>query len=139
MIEKFEDLELTDDIDTTEKVDIKLQEKLGLSVASLQDILSKWLLDNAETLTLDFANIAPLGNYENLLEDNDGMANFLKSEAHKPEHWILHAVRMSPNDKHNLIVFDFVNKAVDDGDVLKGLVFVSLQGKVKHVFAQGDV
>ena len=78
-----------------------------------------------------------MGNYEKLIEDNEGMAEFLKTEGHKPEHWELHYISCGENDA--LIQFMFMNKAIDQGDTFKGLVYVSKSGKIRHAFAQGDV
>ena len=142
MIEKFEDLKLDDlKLDETldEKLDLILKEKLDLTISVLQNSLSNWLQNNAEKLALTLPNIAPKGDYEHLLEDNDSMSEFLKNEAHKPEYWKVVCIRADKNPKLNLIIFDFDNTAVDDGGMLKGLVFVSMQGKIKHTFAQGDL
>lgn len=136
MIEKFEDLDLQTE-DTMEQVDTKVQEKLGLSVADMRQALSAHVIDKAESLTHEFVNFAPLGDYGNLLEDNDSMAEFLKTEGHKPEHWKLYGVRVSDVNP-NLLSFNFSNDAVDDGEIFQGFVFVSFQGKIKHAFAQGE-
>lgn len=131
-LEKF--LGLTDE-DTIETVAVKTQEKLGTSIGQMQEALSKAVLSRAEELTLDFPNIAPLGDYEKLIEDNDGMTEFLKTEGHKPEHWKLYGINVSDLNK-NLLSFIFHNMVVDDGSTFKGFVFVSKSGKIKHAFAQ---
>jgi hypothetical protein len=136
MIEKIEDFDLKE-TDSVEEIDSKIKEKLGVSVPEMQEALSKYVISNAEELTLQLVNIAPLGDYSKLLEDNDSMADFLKSEANKPEHWLLNSLRLSDVNS-NLLSFEFINDAIDDGDSFKGFVFVSLQGKIKHAFAQGD-
>jgi dsDNA-binding SOS-regulon protein len=116
-------------------VALKIQEKLGTTVGQMQEALSKSVVERAEELTLDFPNIAPLGDYDKLLEDNDSMAEFLKTEAHKPEHWKLDGIRLSDLNKE-LISFIFNNVAVDDGTTFKGFVFTTKLGKIKHSFAQ---
>lgn len=136
MIEKLEDLDLQVE-DSMEQVEVKVQEKLGISVMEMRAALSSHVVEKAESLTHEFVNIAPLGDYGALLEDNDSMAEFLKTEAHKPEHWQLYGVRTSDVNP-NLLSFNFSNDSVDDGDVFQGFVFVSLQGKIKHAFAQGE-
>jgi len=136
MIEKFEDLglETTDDLD---KIDVKIKEKLGISFTDMTNALSEYVISHAEELARDFVNIAPFGDYSKLLEDNDSMREFLKNEAHKPEHWLISSI--SPSDlKKDLISFNFINKSVDDGDIFQGFVYVSFGGKIKHAFAQGD-
>lgn len=156
MIESFEDLDLKnvlkpEDIEgpvqplspeeewkqTLAKMDTIFQEKLGVSIEQLKQSLSEYVVSHAEELTHEFVNIAPLGDYSKLLEDNDSMAEFLKTEAHKSEHWYL--VGISPSDvQKNLISFSFGNKAVDDGENFEGFVYVSFQGKIRHAFAQGS-
>lgn len=131
-LEKFLGL---DDDDTAETIAVKVQEKLGTSLGTMQEALSKSLAERAEEMTLEMPNIAPMGDYDKLIEDNDGMAEFLKTEAHKSEHWKLYEIKVS-DVKKDLLSFVFANMAVDDGDSLKGFVFVSKTGKIKHVFPQ---
>lgn len=123
------------DEDTAETISVKVQEKLGISIETMKESLSKVTIDRAEEFTLEFPNIAPLGDYDKLIEDNDGMAEFLKNEAHKSEHWKLTGLKIS-EVKGDLISFIFANMAVDDGTTFKGFVFVSTTGKIKHAFAQ---
>jgi hypothetical protein len=153
MIEKFEDLgfgALDEEVEgepaptsieeynnqRMAKAEAIIKEKLGLSVDELKQRLSSYVVANAEELTLTLVNIAPLGDYSKLLEDNDGMAEFLKSEAHKVEHWKLN--KISPSDVNDkLLSFEFANDSIDDGESFQGFVFVSFQGKIRHAFAQG--
>lgn len=128
---KFLDLEQYEDQESVAK---KIEDKMGIAVQAMRNSLSQWVLEHAEELSLDFVNIAPLGDYEKLIEDNDGMAEFLKTEAHKPEHWLLYGIRVSDVNRA-LISFVFMNSAVDDGDVLKGLVFTNKTGVIRHCFA----
>jgi hypothetical protein len=127
-------LGLTDD-DTAETIAVKVQEKMGVSLNLMRERLSQVLVDKAEEFTLELPNIAPLGDYGKLLEDNDQMALFLKEEANKSEYWKLYGLKAS-DVKKDLVSFIFVNMAVDDGDVFKGFVFLSKTGKIKHVFVQ---
>ena len=135
MIDKFEDLGL-DDKDEMPQIEQKIQDKLEVSVAEMKAALANYVQGHAEELSLEFVNIAPLGDYSKLLEDNDSMAEFLKSEGFKSEHWELRGIRMSDVQK-NLLSFEFANKSVDDGEVFQGFVYVSFQGKIRHAFAQG--
>lgn len=155
MIEKFADLEL-DSLDTEEDVEDPTQsisleeynkrrmakaeaifkEKLGITFDELKQSLSKYTVEHAEELTHEFVNIAPFSDYSKLLEDNDSMAEFLKTEAHKVEHWVLQGVKQS-DVKENLVSFEFMNDSVDDGDVFQGFVYVSFQGIIRHAFTQG--
>jgi hypothetical protein len=118
-----------------DKVADKIQAKLGTSLLQMKEALSKSVQERAEELTLDFPNIAPLGDYGKLIEDNDGMADFLKTEGHKPEHWKLYGIYLNSVNKE-LISFCFWNTGVDDGKTFQGFVFTSKTGKIKHAFAQ---
>lgn len=136
MIEKFEDLNIIEE-DSLVQVEEKVKEKLGLSFTDLKNALTDYVVSHAEELTHEMPNIAPLGDYEKLLEDNDSMAEFLKTEASKTEHWKIQGVTVSEVQK-NLLSFHFGNDAVDDGDAFEGFVYVSFSGKIKHAFAQGN-
>lgn len=125
------------DDDGPEAVTKKVEAKLGTTIDSMKEKLSQWIVEHAEELTLDMRNIAPLGDYEKLIEDNDGMAEFLKTEAHKPEHWKLYRLRMSDVNKQ-LIQFVFANLAVDEGETLQGFVFSNKTGIIRHAFASVD-
>jgi dsDNA-binding SOS-regulon protein len=118
-----------------DQVAAKIQNKLGTSLEQMKEVLSKSVIDRAEELTLDFVNIAPMGDYDKLLEDNDSMAEFLKMEAHKLEHWKLYKIFVSDVNK-DLLSFVFKNIAVDDGENFEGFVFVTKTGKIKHGFAR---
>lgn len=137
MIEKVEDLDLKPE-NTFEEMLVILQEKLGISVNEMQMALSASVQEKAHALTHEFTNIAPMGDYSKLLEDNDSMAEFLHTEAHKPEHWVLSTFRTNGGTGPEMLKFTFKNFAVDDGEAMSGFVFVSFNGKIKHAFAQGN-
>lgn len=147
MIDSIKDLELNEilkDFDKLEvneieeKIDAVLQEKLGVGLENLRNALCESIKTRAEELALDLPNIAPYNDYGKLLEDNDSMATFLRDEASKLENWLLNSLQDDSKNK-TLIKFLFLNKAVDDGHVLEGLVFVSKSGVIRHAFAQVDV
>lgn len=147
MIDSIKDLgldEILKDFDKLEvheieeKIDVALQEKLGVGLENLRNALCESIKTRAEELALDLPNIAPYNDYGKLLEDNDGMAIFLRDDASKLENWLLNAIQEDSKNK-TLIKFLFLNKAVDDGHVLEGLVFVSKSGVIRHAFAQVDV
>lgn len=136
MIEKFEDLGL-EPHNLLEEVEPKIQEKLGLTIQEMKEAISASVIENADELATEFVNIAPLGDYSKLLEDNEEMAEFLKTEAHKAEHWHLSGIRVL-DEKKKILTFYFDNDSVDDGDLFKGFAYVSFEGKIKHAFAQGE-
>jgi hypothetical protein len=137
MIESLKDLEL-DKIDLKaenylELVENVFKEKLGVSFTDVRLPLIDFVKSHAEELSLMFPNIAPHGDYSKLIEDNDGMADFLKS-LEKVDDWKILSVDEEP--KYNLLKFSFVSTAVDDGESLEGFTYVSKDGKIKHCFAQ---
>lgn len=147
MIDSIKDLgldEILKDFDKLEvheieeKINATLQEKLGVGLENLRNSLCESIKTRAEELALDLPNIAPYNDYGKLLEDNDGMATFLRDEASKLENWLLNVIQ-EDNKNKTLIKFLFLNKAVDDGHVLEGLVFVSKSGVIRHAFAQVDL
>jgi len=97
--------------------------------------LSDSLLERIEELAEELMNIAPYGDYSKLMEEKDGITKFLQDEASKPENWKIQFIE-AKKEKDQLIEFVFFNKSVDDGDILKGFVFVGLSGKIRHAFAQ---
>jgi hypothetical protein len=132
-IENFSDLGLGAE---TKKEDISsiIQEVLGITIEDLTNKLSANVAANAAKLAEQIINIAPHNNYAKLLETDVDKANFLQTEAHKSEYWDLREIKAS--DKiDNLLVFTFMNTAVDDGASLKGCVYVTFTGKIKYAFA----
>lgn len=146
MIDSIKDLgldEVLKDFDKLEVHEIEakiseiLQDKLNLNLESLRNSLCESVKNRAEELVLDLPNIAPYNDYGKLLEDNDSMATFLRDEAAKLENWLLNSIQ-EDNKNKNLFKFFFLNKAVDDGHVLEGIVFVNKSGVIRHAFAQVD-
>jgi hypothetical protein len=129
---KFFDLK---EEDTVEQADLKIEEKLGIKLSQMQGLLSEFVLTNAEELTLELPNLSPMGDYGKMIEDNDGMTEFLKAEGHKAEHWKLFQIEQSPINK-SLLSFSFNNMAVDDGNTLIGFVYASKSGKIRHSFVK---
>lgn len=146
MLEKIEELKLSPE--QAAEWEKYLTEYLGIEIILLEDIMNRRdeiktslnlpLQNKAEELSMELTNIAPHGNYEVLLEDNDSMANFLKTEAAQTERWKMDG--MEPcRDNPALIKFNFINKAVDDGTTIKGFVFLSKKtGKIRHSFVQSE-
>lgn len=136
MIEKIEDLKLNDldskADDFLNQIDKILQEKLNVSFATLKEKIIPYIQSHAEELSLQFPNIAPKGDYSKLIEDNDGMADFLKSL--KVEDFRLSAI--AEEDKFDLFKFIFVCDAIDDGTSLEAFTYITKAGKIKHSFAQ---
>jgi len=135
MVSDFKELDLLVTDESPEQWDAKVQEKLGLSFADMKNALSQYVKDKAEKLALTFINIAPFGDYDLLIEDNDGMVNFLKTEACKPEHWSIESVYNNPKNP-SLLQFTFYCTVIDDNDIFKGHVYVSKTGSIRHAFAQ---
>ena len=135
-MEDFKELDFQID-NTEEQIEEKIQEKLGIGLNDLRSALSTYVVDKAEELTHQFTNIVPYGDYEKMLEDNDSMAAFLRDEASKSENWKLQWLEITKTEVP-MLHFCFINTAVDEGEGFTGNVYVGLNGKIKHVFAQGD-
>lgn len=134
-MEDFKELDLLPE-DTEETVEVKLKEKVGIGLADLRAALRTYVVNKAEELTHDFQNITPYGDYEKILEDNDSMATFLRDEASKSENWKLIWIQTT-NVAVPMLQFCFSNTAVDEGEGFVGNVYLGLNGKIKHAFAQG--
>jgi len=134
MIESFKDLEITKE-DEAEDIEKKVQEKLGLSFSQMHERLANYINDNVDIVVADMINIAPYGDYGELLEEVDEMVTFLKSDVVKTENWKLEGVK-SMNEQ--ALQFRFASTAVDDGDTFKGFVVVSFAGKIQHAFCHGE-
>lgn len=136
-MESFEELDFSK-VETVDQIENYIKEQLGADFAAIRSRLSTDLQNRAEELTLEFTNIAPNGDYEKLLEDNDSMATFLKSEAAKDENWKLVEMQVVKYAGQQMLECIFNNKAVDDGTSLEGYVFLSKTGKIRHAFTQGN-
>lgn len=134
MIESFKDLTF-EGCKTEEDADARLQEKLGLTLKECKEALSNSLLIRAEEVVPDLPSVAPYGDYDKLMEDPEVIQKFLEEEAFKEENWeIVFFYARKEQDK--IAEFVFYNKSVDDGDILKGFVYVGVSGKIRHAFIQ---
>ena len=134
MSDEFKDI-LDDDLKKIEDIDKKLQEKLGVSLQDMSEALCTSLKERAEEVAEDCYSLAPYGDYSKMTEDRDTIVKFLKEEAAKPEHWKLEFIQIKKKGDQ-IIEFLFKNSSVDDGDILKGFVFVGMSGKIRHAFCQ---
>jgi hypothetical protein len=113
----------------------QLKEQLNISLDDMILALSVSVQEHSAELAEQFINIAPLGDYGELMDDKAKMSEFLKTEAHKPEHWVVFGMA---SDKNEITRFIFSNDAVDDGETFKGYVLVNSAGTIKHAFAQAE-
>lgn len=126
---------LNEEAEGPEAIDKLLQEHLHISLAECAQALSNSLAERAEELLPDLLNLAPYGNYEKLTDDETIMLKFLKEEAVKLENWELQFMDVKKKDD-KILEMVFFNKSVDDGDLLKGFIFLGLSGKIRHAFCQ---
>lgn len=124
-----------DEAKGSEAIDKLLQEHLGITIAQCALALSVSLQERANEFVDELISVAPNGNYEKLIEDPGAILKFLEEEAYKPEHWELELLGVR-SEKDQLIELIFLNKAIDDGDTLKGYVFVGMSGNIRHAFPQ---
>lgn len=136
MIESFKELTF-EGCKTPEDADARLQEKLGLSVKTCQEALSNSLVIRAEEVLEDLPSCAPYGDYGKLMEDPLEIQKFLEEEASKPENWEI-VFFYARKEQDTLAEFVFYNKAVDEGDILKGFLYVGVSGKIRHAFVQAS-
>lgn len=116
-------------------IDKLLQEHLHISLQDCYQALSESLKNRAEELLIDMINLAPYGDYNALMEEPQEMLTFLIEEAAKPENWEVQFVDVKKQDDQLLEVMCF-NSSIDDGDILKGFLFIGLTGKIRHCFPQ---
>lgn len=134
MSETFDDL-MSDDVKTPEDIDTKIREKLGIGIKEMSHALCDSLRHRAEEVAEDCYSVAPYGDYSKMIEDPEGVAKFFREEAAKPEHWKLEFLEVRKKGDQ-IIEFTFTNTSVDDGDILKGFVFVGFSGSIRHAFCQ---
>ena len=115
----------------------KLKKLCHVSLIEIQQALSAAVQNTADEVAKEFINVAPLGDYSLLIEDHLKIAEFLKTEAHKPEHWLVYGLA-SGDDEKEFTKFVFMNDAVDDGTTFKGYVLIDKKGGIKHAFAQAE-
>jgi hypothetical protein len=137
MIESFKDLPFlySEDKIKPEEIDNVLREKMGIGFAECSQALCDSLKARAEEVAQELPSLAPHGDYSKMTEDPEAIATFLRDEAAKPENWDIDLIQVK-KDSSQLMEMVFVNKTVDDGDILRGFVFVGLSGKIRHAFVQ---
>lgn len=134
MVEDFKEISF-ENLKELEEIDGVLRENLGIGFAECTKALCDSLLERAEEVVEDLPSVAPHGDYSKLLEEPESIAKFLREEAAKPENWKFEMLEVR-KAKDQLMELIFVSTAVDDGDILKGFVFVGLSGKIRHAFVQ---
>lgn len=118
-----------------EDFDKILREHTGTGFAELRATLTTSLKERVEEIAEDLPYVSPYGDYSKMMEDRDLIREFLLNEAAKDENWDFHFLEMRKKTD-TLMELCFFNKAVDDGDSLKGFIFLGLSGKIRHAFPQ---
>lgn len=118
-----------------EEVDQLLRTQTGTGFSECQTALTAALKERVDEIVEDLPYLSPHGDYSKMMEDRDLIRDFLLNEAAKDEHWKIHFLEMRKKSD-TLIELVFFNTAVDDGDSLKGLVFLGMSGKIRHCFPQ---
>lgn len=139
MIEKVEDFGFTNE-QTPEETAAIVKEKLGIGFPEMAAHLSTHLGERADEVAQDFVTLIPYGDYDKLLEGDDKIANFLRTEAVKVESWVAYKIFADDTLKGypEMIQITFRNQAVDEGGSLIGYVWVSYAGVVRHVSIVGE-
>jgi hypothetical protein len=120
-----------------EKVNSIIKENLGLDVNEIKQVLCNNVKERAQELAVDLPNLAPYNDYSKMLENNDDMTQFIQTDVSKVENWILYQIEDDLKN-NKLLKFTFKSTAVDDGETVSGLVFISKAGKIRHAFAVAD-
>ncbi len=120
---------------TPEDMNKALRELTGTGFAECAAALTAALKERVDEMADDLPYLSPHGDYSKMMEDRDQIRDFLLNEAAKDENWDCHFLEVR-KDTDSLMELVFVNKAVDDGDTLKGFVFLGFSGKIRHVFPQ---
>jgi len=129
------ELNLTDGV-SEDVWDRQIQEKLYVSLDNMKNEIINWVRDNTMSLAEQFKYVVAFGDYDRFFDEKQLIQGFFAEEASKIENWIISGAKLDL--KLNLIKFAFSCKAIDEGDSLKGYVYVSENGKVKHAFAQNE-
>lgn len=127
---KLNELSQSENLD--ELISDFLKESIGVRLSDLKDKLEISLKDNVAAIASEITTLAINGDYSLLLEDYNSIISFLSTEACKSENW---QIAMISVHNTSLLKFLFTNKIVDDGNSIKGVVFVNKDGGIKHSFA----
>lgn len=119
---------------TLEEIESQIENLTNISFNELKRKLSNYVVDNAAKIVEEVHNIIPYGDYSSIIEDKLQMEVFLKDASNKLENWELDLVMQ----ENNLLQLVFNNISVDDGEIFKGHIFISANGKIKHLFARID-
>lgn len=134
MVESFNEISFEECKESADYEKV-LNEKLGITFAECYQALNESLQARAAEIAEDLPTMAPNGDYGQLMEDAESIAKFLREEAAKPENWKIEYIEVR-KATDQLMELVFVNTTIDEGDILKGFVFVGLSGKIRHAFTQ---
>jgi hypothetical protein len=134
MLEPFKKI-LNTEIKEISEFDQLLKDNLNLSLSDCQAALEQSLSTRAGEVAADLPNLAPFGDYSKMTEDPIEIERFLREEASKSQHWEIYFAELRKKDGE-LLELIFSNKAADDGELVKGYVFVGVSGKIRHAFCQ---
>jgi hypothetical protein len=120
---------------TIQDMDNSLREITGTGYAECATALTASLKERVDEILEDLVYVSPHGDYSKVMEDKDLIRAFLLDDAAKDENWELQFLEIR-KESDSLMELVFFNKAVDDGDTLKGFVFLGFSGKIRHCFPQ---
>ena len=129
------------EVDIITKKHEKLSEDLKqASSVSLDDVvvqLAQSLVEKIDEIGQAPRAIAPFGDWAKIIEGTPKIKAFMLEECVKPETWKLVSMARHDNNE-NIYKLYFANVAVDDGDSVGGVAYVTKSGKIKLAFAQGE-
>ena len=126
--------------DTVEQVEAKIEEIWKVKFSDLRKTLEKCTKEIANKLAEDMITVAPYQDYGKLLEEPEAIAAFIRDEASVPKNWELSMVEETDTRlvAEPLLQLVFDNIALDELGTLRGFIYLSMNGKVKHAFVRSD-
>lgn len=126
--------------DTPEQVEAKIEETWEIKFADLRKTLETLTKEIAGKLAEGMITMAPFQDYANLLEEPEAITTFITNEGSLAKNWELGVVEETDTRlvAEPLLQLIFNNVAVDEPGTLKGFIYLSMSGKVKHAFVRAD-
>lgn len=126
--------------ETTEQVEAKIEATWEIKFADLRKTLEACTVEVSAKLAEDMITVAPYQDYGKLLEEQEAIYTFLRDEGSLAKNWKLAMVEQTDTRlvAEPLLQLVFDNIAVDEPGTLKGFIYLSMSGKVKHAFVRND-
>lgn len=126
--------------DTPEQVEAKIEETWEIKFADLRKSLETITIETADKLAEGMITMAPYQDYSQLLEDPGAITTFIANEGSLAKNWELAMLEETDTRlvAEPLLQLVFDNIAIDEPGTLKGFIYLSMGGKVKHAFVRSN-